>query len=501
MTTFIKSYSSISDDFLKNIKQDYLTNIKPKINDAGGSIILLHFSPLDVELSKPAKTKKLKNKESKNKVAEFIDFFRPNQVIFLDTLLIMRNNDTDALRKLFNTENFVENLISTPQGFQIFKHIVITSSDMLNFAINDKKFQTILNQLENQDAPFFPLGKNVIATMIELGTWNKSANTYTNQFEIYSAVHSKFGAIDAVRLTKYLDSISFPADKRESLFYLHGVRNVKSLDPSSVIKMLSDTNFVNEMFKTPAGINKFTDLITSSDQVCQLVLKNKSLMELFNKNCNISKQVFTNSCAAHSILLSLKEAGQISEQECTPSKELEIYSKLWSSPGLPADPKRILDFFLSTNKSIIGIELKGQSENVAKDAKLNNELNSFKELFKHRFLSLEAEGLSMKSLLPGVMVLLVTHQGRHIMLGRKSNDNQFIVTDPDNGKSKQYTSLEDFQNGANFSGVAFIVDSTPKKLAGAKNEASFFKSSNVDKKESSPANDSQAIHSTELKKG
>lgn len=209
------------------------------------------------------------------------------------------------------------------------------------------------------------------------------------------------------------------------------------------------------------------DFAVRSNANAKIILSNEQLKNKLNNINKSDTQTFINSCAARAIMLFLRDINKLSPEECTRSKELEIYMQIWSAPGEEADPVKIMDFFNRNHIKVTGIDVCDISKKWllreighSKTNRLAQAYGLFsvsagKNITKHDsanefdedIFSSDCEGLLATKSVNGV----------HIVLVNKSGD-KFCVTNPFDGSKNYYASFDEFtRQDHDFLGVGYMM--------------------------------------------
>lgn len=230
----------------------------------------------------------------------------------------------------------------------------------------------------------------------------------------------------------------------------------------------------------------FLDLIVSSEEAAKYALSNPDIRERLDRyNPGINNQTFDNSCAARCILTFLATDNLLSKQEVTRSKELEIYSQIWTSPGQMADPERMMKYLIAMKTPTVKIDKKSENglSTTNEEARPVFDVSGFESqvrvakwleekppLYKYAYqlfkavpavdihkIKTEAK-LDENDFPVGITILLVVNRtfGCHILFGKKMSGGTFEVTDPNNGEKTKYDSIEQYlERDEDFLGVGY----------------------------------------------
>ena len=119
-------------------------------------------------------------------------------------------------------------------------------------------------------------------------------------------------------------------------------------------------NLINE-----SDHDAFLQLIVKKARMAQLVLNSLYLSEKLNAiHASLSgRQMFSKSCMAMAIMRVLQEFNLLSSDQCNGTKELEIYTQIWSAPGKEASLPLVLQYL---QKHSVTLEVYENTENKEK---------------------------------------------------------------------------------------------------------------------------------------
>lgn len=150
------------------------------------------------------------------------------------------------------------------------------------------------------------------------------------------------------------------------------------------------------------------------------------------------KQVFSHSCAAHSLMWALQSLGFIEEKACTARLELEIYHQIWTEPGKIADPKKLVSYL---QKYPLDIRYKSDihyNRNVKNLLKLNPSMQTLYRAFEETSAVLEPSAEQSDNECSYHLLVVLNGFELHVILGKKFGNNDFTLRESGNGVEKQY---------------------------------------------------------------
>lgn len=193
------------------------------------------------------------------------------------------------------------------------------------------------------------------------------------------------------------------------------------------------------------------------------------------------RQTFRCSCAARVILNILFEAGWISDKDCTPSKELEIYQQTWVSPGKYTHPEKMIHFLSrfferSAEPAIKAYDMQERRKWWLKQASdaacipssstsrelVRSSFSLFKTLLKDDLIKIKSgEKINEDLFKPGIISLLIhtaCDGGTHTVFGQRRSSGRFEIIDPGLGTRIDYPSFADYvANKQKFMGIIINI--------------------------------------------
>ncbi|ASQ46371.1 hypothetical protein [Legionella clemsonensis] len=240
-------------------------------------------------------------------------------------------------------------------------------------------------------------------------------------------------------------------------FLEFNTNSLQQLDSSMVKLLLGDPNVVELL-----SDNCFQQLLTFSEEVAEFAVQQKHLGERLNHlNTNQNQQTFPSSCAARAILLMMYHTGHISEQDCTPVKEFEIYKSIWTTPGGIADPAKLMSFLENHKLNVISIVLEDRAAETLKNVQEKDPtLVAPYGIFKNRSKKLQSIPTSEKYTFPAnstalVMVSSKDVSGGHLVFCRSNKDGEITMVDPSSGETSTHKNFHEFMKNNDNLGVHF----------------------------------------------
>jgi hypothetical protein len=244
--------------------------------------------------------------------------------------------------------------------------------------------------------------------------------------------------------------------------YLNNRRDYSSI----IITLLQDLDFLEVLDN-----DQFTNLLISSEEIAQFAIKNEAVSnkldniekELYSEHLGILPQTFVASCTACALLFILKMKGLISDEHCTRTKELEIYTEIWINPGKSANPQKTVDYLKKNGLNVMGIEFVERREKIYKEASdyRKHAFHLFQQATEYNYCRINSEDLNEIKLKEKDIFLLVEDEGdpnHHLVLCLADQTDGLNVIDPFNGMKVHYESFEDYlTEKKNFMGVAYKV--------------------------------------------
>lgn len=207
--------------------------------------------------------------------------------------------------------------------------------------------------------------------------------------------------------------------------------------------------------------DEFLQYLVADEKLAEFALKSKLITERLNKlSLNNNKQLWQFSCVAHSLLILLHEFKIIDDVEFKPAKELEIYSKIWRTPGNIADIKKVIPFLSEQGFDTTPYIIKKYADPFLKNTFIANEFKSLEALKVEPFDETKSIDTSSQ------YIAVIASEGDLHMIYAKFKNGKLIVTNPDPMEDliTTYNTLQDCfeKNQDQFAGVIFKV--TPKPL-------------------------------------
>jgi hypothetical protein len=210
---------------------------------------------------------------------------------------------------------------------------------------------------------------------------------------------------------------------------------------------------------------EFKHYITSSNKIAKSALKSSKFKEKLNSiNPLQFSQTFTNSCTASGIMMYLYYNHFLNLDECTPSKEFEIYTRLWIKPGEIASPSKIISYLNSYGICVFGLALKNiTAQTLKEEPDLKPLSDSFNKISAPVISKNQNWFVNHQDLFNNSYLLLVLTHGDgdlHTVFARHTSDGKFEIVDPSFAVMHTYDSFAHFVNKkSNFTGIAFWMPS------------------------------------------
>ncbi|KTD19108.1 hypothetical protein [Legionella jordanis] len=197
-------------------------------------------------------------------------------------------------------------------------------------------------------------------------------------------------------------------------------------------------------------------------------------------------QTYSQSCAAHSMMLLLNKFGLVADHEVSRRKELEIYSEIWLESGANADLSLILNYMARNNLKFDVIE------DVERTSALMGNLQ-IKEAYSNAFAS-KIKQAEVKQVITAELLqkmsnsnhyfFLITIPGNnnkvedigHIVLLAYEN-NQYCLFDPGKGRNIIKKSVDEIlkeMDALSYAGIAIQVHSPAATLLKSPGRDGFF---------------------------
>lgn len=290
-------------------------------------------------------------------------------------------------------------------------------------------------------------------------------------FELTNASNTALTEEKIIAFSKMCDSLN-----PEIKIYFSGIEYLQAEKGLLFLKQYELMNRIKD--------SNFAELAVLSEESTELVLHDRILRSRLNTikpsdprnwtqfqevdrdevyDPQTMRQTFRCSCAARVILNILSKAGWISDKDCTPAKELEIYRHIWISPGKYAHPEKMIHYLhrffeTSTIPAIKAYDIQARRKWWLKEASnaaisssseiIRSSFSLFKNLLKDDLIKIKSgEKINEDLFKPGVISLLIhtSHGGgTHTVFGERLGDGRFEMTDPGFGTSAVYSSFAEY---------------------------------------------------------
>lgn len=212
------------------------------------------------------------------------------------------------------------------------------------------------------------------------------------------------------------------------------------------------------------AVEDFKKYLISSEVIIESALKNNKIKDKINSlNSKLFQQTFLKSCTAVAIMMALVEFDCLRVQDCTPSKEAEIYSSIWSSPGKEADPHKVVRYLQKYKLPISCLVFTDITSKILNaEPSLSFVYNHFLKVPTKIFKKNVHWLLRNKNIFNHSCFLIIKSNKNgtlHTLFGQDINEEEgFIVKDPGNNSSELYDSFYDYiRLNKNFTGVVFYL--------------------------------------------
>ncbi|EKD71432.1 MAG: hypothetical protein ACD_46C00184G0012 [uncultured bacterium] len=286
----------------------------------------------------------------------------------------------------------------------------------------------------------------------------KDFEVYQDSLQTISITFTTKIYFDDENVDYFFDYISryFPKTKIE-------LDHIQHIEKTSAISLIQNENCINHL-----DDQTLIDLIPLSEKSVQFCLQNNLIAKRINNvNKKPHEQTFSASCTAVSIMQYLLDHHKISQQEFTRCKELEIYSKIWRSPGEKADLRKIIEFCYKNDIKLIGIDIKDRSSkflSADKSLQMKYLYKFFKQVFVNNYVEINSADLDINSVnISSKTLLIFANQtmDTHVVYAFKSKENCISVIDSANENGiTHYASWKDLiTDKKEFTGVGLGLSS------------------------------------------
>ena len=301
---------------------------------------------------------------------------------------------------------------------------------------------------KNSDFP-----RNIIDKLIKFESQHDSIQTITIFFtnKIY---------LDDEHIEDFFDYIDSHFQHAKIQF-----ENTHQISKSSVMCLLHNQHFIQYI-----DDETLIDLIPATEETAEYCLHQPALSARINQlKLPVNEQTFPSSCAAMSIMQYLRDTKKLPESEFTRCKELEIYSKIWKSPGEEADLVKIIQFCRSNNINLVGIDIQNCSQQFLSNhssKQLKQLYGLFQQTLIDHYHQLKSTDTNFDPFKIASKILLVfindETQDTHLVYAYKASNGRITMIDSDNKERSlsEYTSWDKFINSeAEFTGIGLGLTS------------------------------------------
>lgn len=183
-----------------------------------------------------------------------------------------------------------------------------------------------------------------------------------------------------------------------------------------------------------------SNILIFNEEIYDTILADPSLRKVLS-DYKPTRQVFRNSCAAHSIMEILYE--KENPTRCSILTEMEIYREIWMAPGEFSCPHKIQIFLTSHNREMIFVEDEERVKKIISSrAEMKNQYEYVKSLFDpfHQ----RNNGINDASFPNNSDLLLVVEWGRHMIFAKRLENGDIELHNTNGVAIRKFVSLESF---------------------------------------------------------
>lgn len=380
-------------------------------------------------------------------------------------------------------QNHIQKIIANKDQFVIIKYYSTNGGEVVGF-LKQAALNSVTIILENGTEKTIPLSdisfankqavemeylsittteKDISKLSIQLLQFNKMKFQETNNL-VDLSTNVRTENLSHLLTSTTQSAFTAQATQPSTTIYLTP-DEIKKMPPQQIKKNLSDANFL-------AAISDYTfkDLIVTSHDVVEFVLKNSTIRSRLNAiDGGFDTQTFTHSCTARTLMKALYELKIINEY--SRSKELDIYSQTCTSLGSAANPLAIMKYLNQFKKdlNVVAIQIDSITNKLLplstlKQSTLLSSHSVFSTLpnIKH-FQTFEENDFPEDT--PTLMVVTGSldynqfSSDGHVIFCIK-NQGKYSTYEPGQGTVTQYNSLQNMLDGEKSVGVFFELTKT-----------------------------------------